>query len=441
MFINDKYEVIEILGKGGNGIVYKVKECESNRFLAVKETLLSEHGSRNSMEKEAEIMKMCFHPAIPVIIESFWNADRFYVVMEYVEGMTLKEYVVKWGKLSVKATLKYVGMVGDVLEYLHTRSQPVIYGDLKPQNIMITEDDRIRLIDFGSAVIGQCSKGDGGRGCYASTSYAAPEQIKGQITDERSDIYGLGALIHYLLTGEDPEMPPYKRRDLKECDITLPNGLCRVVNKSLREIKEQRYQTVKGMVDALQEFSGNGKKRKFLSRLRNGIEAFFFLGFAGFACQAVEYWQWGVDLDSNTPLITAMLFLLLFALWRGVTLRNTDRKNSYRMEKNIWKTDKQGIGLFLALFALGIWGMGIGVHAKEIRDVLPVVVYNESGHKVLWQDAGVNVLNGAFRGEIPEECFEPEGEYTITLTLEKERSKKILVRQFEVKTVKSSIEN
>ena len=440
MFINDKYGIIEILGKGGNGIVYKVKERGGGRLLAVKETLISENQSKRDMEKEAEILKQCFHPAIPVIIESFWRGNSYYVVMEYVEGVTLKEYVIKKGKLSVEDTLKYAEMVGEVLEYLHTRSKAIIYGDLKPQNIILAGDDKIKLIDFGSAVVGNCSK-DINNGCYASVPYAAPEQLKGQTTDVRSDVYGLGALIHYMLTGEDPEMPPYKRRDLRECDIALPEGLCRVVNKSLRDIKEQRYQTVKGMLDDLQRFTGKGKRRKFLSQLKNGIGAFFFLGFAGFGCQAFEYWQWGVKPDSNSPLITAMFFLLLFALWRGLTLRGTDRKNSYRMEKNIWKTDKQGIGLFLVLFAVGIWGIEIGAQAKEIRDVLPVVVYDEAGHKVLWRDGGSNVLQGAFRGEIPAECFESEAEYTITLTLENKRSKKILVKQLEVKTVKSSIEN
>lgn len=440
MFINDKYEVKEILGKGGNGIVYKVKERGGGRLLAVKETLLNEYDNKSKTENEAKILRMCFHPSIPVIIESFWKDCSHYIVMEYVEGMTLKEYVIKKGKLSVEDTLKYAGMLGNVLGYLHTRSKPVIYGDLKPQNIMITVDDSIRLIDFGSAVVGDCSRDNIANGCYASVSYAAPEQKKGQM-DERSDVYGLGALIHYMLTGEDPEMPPYKRRNLKECDIALPDGLCKVVNKSLRDIPEQRYQTVKGMVDDLQRFTGKGKRSKFLSQLKNGIGAFFFLGFAGFGYQAFEYWQWGVKPDNNPPLITAMLFLLLFALWRGLSLRNDDRKNSYRMEKNIWKTDKQGIGLFLVLFAVGIWGMGIGVQAKEIRDVLPVVLYDEAGHKVLWQEAGINILKGSFRGEIPAECFEVGAEYTITLTLENKRSKKIQVKQLEVKTVKSSIEN
>lgn len=439
MFINDKYGIIEILGKGGNGTVYKVRERGDGRLLAVKETHISENQNESDMEKEAEILKQCFHPAIPVIIESFWRGNSYYVVMEYVEGVTLKQYVNRKGKLSVEDAIKYAEMVGEVLEYLHTRSKPVIYGDIKPQNIMITGDDRIRLIDFGSAVMGDVSNDDV-NGCYASTSYAAPEQLRGQ-TDVRSDVYGLGALIHYMLTGEDPEMPPYKRRDLRECDIALPEGLCRVVNKSLRDIKEQRYQTVKGMVDDLQRFTGNGKRRKFLSQLRDGIGAFFFLGFAGFVYQAFEYWQWGVKPDSNPPLVTAMLFLLLFALWRGLAFGSGDRKNSYRMEKNIWKTDKQGSGLFLILFAVGIWGMGISVQAKEIRDILPVVVYDEAGHKVLWQDGGSNILHGAFRGEIPSECFESNGEYIITLTLENKKNKRVLVNKLEIKTVKSSIEN
>ena len=95
----------------------------------------------------------------------------------------------------------------------------------------------------------------------------------------------------------------------------------------------------------------------------------------------------------------------------------------------------------LILLAVGIWGMEIGVEAKEIRDALPVIVYDESGHKMLWEDNRINELVGCFRTELPEECFEVGKEYNITITLEDKKTQKILVRQFEVKTVKSSIEN
>ena len=437
MYINEKYEVLEILGKGGNGIVYKVRECCGKRILAIKEVLLGDGEDALSKEKEAEILKKCFHPGIPVVVDTFTEDNRYYIVMEYVEGITLKEYVVKRGKLTVDKALEIAVEIGKILNYLHSRRQPVFYGDLKPQNIMVTEDGEVRVIDLGSAVEGSCRT----EGCYASVAYGAPEQLQGKGADARSDIYGLGAVMHYMLTGEDPELPPYGRRNLRECDIALPVGLCKVITRALDSKPGRRYQTIQGMQDDMQKFSKKEARRKFLMQLKQGIGIFFFIGFAGFAYQAFEYWQWGVGFEDNAPLITAMAFLALMALWRGIILSPVRGRNGYRIEKNIWKTDKKGIGLLITLFVVGIWGMEIGVQAKENRDALPVIVYDESGHKMLWRENSVNELSGCFRAELPGECFEHGKEYTITITLEDKNNQKMLVRQFEVKTVKSSIEN
>lgn len=436
MYINEKYEILEILGKGGNGIVYKVQESDG-RILAIKEVLLEPDENVRSKKKESDILRKCFHPGIPVVVDTFKEENRYYIVMEYVEGITLREYMIKQGKLSYDKALEIAIGIGDILNYLHSRSQPIYYGDLKPGNVMVTEDGQIRLIDFGSAV----EEGSKSEGCYASAAYASPEQLKGKGADVRSDIYALGAIIHYMLTGEDPQMPPYNRRNLRECDIALPQSICKLVTKSLNDKPERRYQTVKGMMDEMRRFSGKEKQRKFWIQLGKGIGVFFFIGFAAFAYQAFEYWQWGVDFESNGPLITAMFFLVLFALWRGLVLSNTGGSTRYRVEKNIWKTDKKGIGLLIILFLVGIWGMEIGVQAKEIRDALPVIVYDEAGHKVLWQENKVNKLFGCFRAELPKECFEPGKEYNIIITLEDKFTQKILVKQFGVKTVKSSIEN
>lgn len=451
MMINDKYEVLEILGKGGNGIVYKVKEKMSGRILAVKETVLHPGESRQKKEKETAVLQECFHPALPVVLGSFWQEERHYMVMEYVEGVTLKEYVQKRGCLSQEKTIKFAGAVGEVLIFLHTRNQPIIYGDLKPQNIMVTAEEQIRLIDFGTAEWEQGAtvkrkeafddKSLNG-GCYASPGYAAPEQLKGQKADRRSDIYSFGAVLHYLLTGEDPELPPYIRRDLKECDGALSIGIQRVINKCLRVEPEQRYQNVERILFDLKKFSQKEKRARLLWQGKQAVGALLFLAFAGFFYQAFEDLQWGLAWNENKEFIRSLIFLILGILWRVFMLGSWNlRRNSYRLEKNIWKTDKQGIGLFLVLFMLGLWGLEIGVNAKESVEPLPVTIYDESGYKLLWRENQVNPLAGAFRLEIPEECFEVGKHYDITVTLSEKESEKISVRRFEVKTVKSSIEN
>ena len=133
-----------------------------------------------------------------------------------------------------------------------------------------------------------------------------------------------------------------------------------------------------------------------------GIGVFLFMGFGGFLYQALELWQWGVDVGRNSPLLAAVFFLLLFVLWCGWVLINPGRKKCYRIKKKILKIDRGGVGLMVLLFIVGLWGMKIGVQAKEIRDKLPIVVYDETGHKVLWENEEINVLTGDFRSEIPK---------------------------------------
>ena len=438
MKIRDKYEVLEILGKGGNGIVYKVRELDTNRILAVKETKFSLEKRNGMAEQEARILQSCFHPSLPVVLDYFREAECYYMVMEYVEGITLKEYVQKHGRLPREKVLKFANKIGDVLLYLHNRKPLIVYGDLKPQNIMVTPEEEIRLIDFGTAK----QEREGKCGCYASIGYAAPEQLKGKAADVRSDIYSFGALLHYLLTGEDPELPPYGRRDLRECDSALSVGICWAVNKCLKEEPEARYQSMKRVLFDLLHFTKKERKKRLLWQGKQAVQAFLFLVFAAFFYQTFENWQWGVTWQENRALIPTAAFLILGCLWRGIMLSGVRNGNrSYHPEKNIWKTDKQGMGLFVILFTLGLWGLGIGVNAKEVTDPLPVIIYDESGYKLLWRENQVNPLSGAFRLEIPQNCFEEGRQYEITVTLSEQNSEKISVRQFDVKTVKSSIEN
>ena len=204
MMVDDKYEVLEIIGEGGNGVVYKVKEKSTNRILAVKEMRIGSEKAERDAKREAMILQTCFHPSLPVVLENFTKGEWNYMVMEYVEGITLKEYMSKHKKLPKEKVLYFAKKIGEVLLYLHNRQPSVIYGDLKPQNIIVTPEEEIRLIDFGTAggdkkdsFLGEKKRHDESeeRGCYASVGYAAPEQLRGCVADSRSDIYSFGARI------------------------------------------------------------------------------------------------------------------------------------------------------------------------------------------------------------------------------------------------------
>jgi len=316
-----------------------------------------------------------------------------------------------------------------------------VYGDLKPQNIMVTEEEEIRLIDFGTAQ-DHLEEGKMREGCYASPGYAAPEQKRGHTADWRSDLYSFGATLHYLLTGEDPERPPYGRRDLRECDSALPVGICWAIEKCMKEEPGERYQSMEQFLYDLRHFSKREKKKRILWQLKQSVQALLFLAFAASFYRFFENWQWGVTWQKNDAWMPTILFLLMGCLWRAYAMNGGKRWGAgYRLEKNVWKTDKRGVGLFVILVLLGVYGLSVGVNAGGAVTPLSVTVYDESGYKLLWPDNQIHSLEGAFRMEIPRSCFAEEEEYEITVTVTEKKTGKISARQFEVKTVKSSIEN
>lgn len=446
MVIGEKYEVLEILGKGGGGTVYKVLEKGLDRIMAIKETEPVSGAGKAVFEKETRILKECLHPALPVILDSFWQGERHYMVMEYVEGITLKEYIDRHGKMAWKQAVKLCMDLGEILSWLHTRNQPVVYGDLKPDNIMITKAGNVKLLDFGTAGWEE-EQEESGNGCYASYGYAAPEQKKGKKAEITSDIYSFGAVMHYILTGEDPCKPPYIRRKLRECDGALPKGLEKVINRCLKDQAAQRYSSVKSVMDAL----GKWKDREPLTRLLlwsrrlsgeilSGVSIYF-------GVLAVIRGKQGVAFAENEAWFECILFMVFALLWRFVTACSGSSKKTYRMEKNIWKTEKQGIGLFLLLALIWAGAAVPGVNAGKRDELLPVTIYDETGCKVCVQEQAVYPLTGAFRLEIPRECFEKEKVSEITVTLTTPDSQAVLVRQFKVcpgekeQSAKSSIEN
>lgn len=152
-----KYEIIKQLGQGTEGRVYLARNLHLDRLAAVKERIRKEEDPM----QEAKLLKELEHPGLPVIYDFFRQGDREYLVMEYVEGITLRDYLQKNGKADFDQAVKWAVELCDVLSYLHERGQAVIYRDLKPENIMIRPDGRIKLIDLGTALYesfreGQC---------------------------------------------------------------------------------------------------------------------------------------------------------------------------------------------------------------------------------------------------------------------------------------------
>jgi len=216
--LKQRYLILSRLGQGGMGAVYKAADTQlGDRFVAVKE--MSQMGldpqeiveAAGTFNREAHMLAgLPHHPHLPSIYDHFEDGGRRYLVMDFIEGETLEEYLsrVKGGRLPVEAVLNIGIQLGTVLGYLHNHHPPIIFRDLKPANVMRTTDGQLYLIDFGIArhfKQGQAKDTI----AYASTGYAAPEQYGKAQTTPQSDIYSLGATLHHLLSGSDPSQSPF----------------------------------------------------------------------------------------------------------------------------------------------------------------------------------------------------------------------------------------
>lgn len=215
--LKGRYHLLGRVGQGGMGMVYRAEDTHlGNRIVAIKE--MSAHGLSQAelaevtqgFQREALLLAQLNHPNLPHIYEQFSEGDRWYLVMDYIEGETLEVCLARapGGRLSVQETLQLGIQLATVLSYLHTRQPPIVFRDLKPANTMLTPDGRLYLIDFGIARLFKPGQSKDTTP-FGSSGYAAPEQYGRAQTTPQADIFGLGATLHQLLSGTDPSQTPF----------------------------------------------------------------------------------------------------------------------------------------------------------------------------------------------------------------------------------------
>src|SRR6266702_3422069 len=221
--LKQRYRIINQIGRGGFGAVYKAMDIQfGNRLVAIKEMSQSSLDLQeltkavDAFKREALLLAVLTHPNLPRIYEQFPDAGRWYLVMDFIEGQTLEARLDNAsGATSQPQGLPLQKVLGigiqlcTVLDYLHTRQPPIIFRDLKPANVMLTSHEHVYLIDFG---IARHFKPGQARDtiAFGSPGYAAPEQYGRMQTTPRSDIYSLGAMLHQLLTGNNPAQNPFR---------------------------------------------------------------------------------------------------------------------------------------------------------------------------------------------------------------------------------------
>lgn len=279
-----KYTVIRKLGQGGEGCVYLARDEDLQRLVAIKKMNQTEQGgeAEKRLMKEADFLQQLRHPALPIIYDLLWE-DAWYLVMEYVQGTSLSDHIMRSGYVQEEQACAWAEQLLDILGYLHTRRTPVIYRDLKPDNIIVCPDGHLKLVDFGAAYR-RSFDGEKERIMAATLGYAAPEQFgrqgsaehgerseelrAGQIgmgayADERSDIYAFGKVLYYMVTGADPAKPPYTSLSIRDYQPLLPNRLERLIRKCIQEEPSQRYQVV---ADVRRDLNRCGDRRSRLRR-------------------------------------------------------------------------------------------------------------------------------------------------------------------------------
>lgn len=251
----NRYKILGVLGGGGQGAVYSARDMnfEAKRMVAIKEMRYQSGDANvravalNTFQREANILALLTHPTIPKIYDFFDDSDnRFYLVMEFINGSDLEALLSKTKELPMDKIIEWAIDLCDVLHYLHSQPETIIFRDMKPANIMVDSLGKVRLIDFGIAkkfVSGVKNTMIGTEG------YCAPEQYKGDV-NPRSDIYGLGATIHHIVTRKDPriEQPfSFSERRIKDHNPTAPDFLQKILDRALEMDAKQRYQTCEEM--------------------------------------------------------------------------------------------------------------------------------------------------------------------------------------------------
>lgn len=267
--LDGRYEIREIIGVGGMAVVYKAYDNIDDRIVAIKilkEEFLANEEFRRRFKNEAKAIAVLSHPNIVKVYDVSFGDKLQYIVMEYIEGITLKEYIEQQKVVNWKEAVHFVTQILRALQHAHDKG--IVHRDIKPQNIMLLQDGTIKVSDFG---IARFSRGDTRtmtESAIGSVHYISPEQARGEITDDKSDIYSVGVVMYEMLTGQLPfqsdsavsvaimQLQQEAKRP-REINPEIPLGLEQITMRAMQKNPKNRYQSASEMLMDLDEFRKN----------------------------------------------------------------------------------------------------------------------------------------------------------------------------------------
>ncbi|MBK6088756.1 serine/threonine protein kinase [Ruminococcus difficilis] len=255
VIIDNTYQLTEYINRGGMSIVYLAENIRLGNRWAVKEIVkTNDEYNRlyiDALIHEANMMKDLDYPAFPRIVDIIEDDYALYLVMDYIEGKTLEEILFEEGPQPEERVIGWGVQLCDAMSYLHNQPSPIIYRDMKPSNVIMKPDGSLRIIDFGVARVFHPEKTND-TVALGTKGFAPPEQYVGQ-TDERSDIYALGATMRYLLTGVNPRSNEAVDYPALYAQMGLSDKMIRILDKCTAINPADRYQTDSELCEALTE--------------------------------------------------------------------------------------------------------------------------------------------------------------------------------------------
>ncbi len=257
--LHNRYRIVKLLGQGGFGAVYRAWDMHLNTACAVKENFETSDEAQRQFHREATVLSQLRHVNLPGVRDHFFVPGQGqYLVMDFIEGENLQEMMERTRKpIPEKQAIKWIGQICDAVEYLHSQRPPIIHRDIKPDNIRITPAGKAVLVDFGLVKV-YAPNTTTTKGARALTpGYAPHEQYGNGRTDERTDVYALGATLYTLLTGQPPaesiqRIPVDHLTPVRQLNSKISHQTAAAVHQALQIAPDQRFQTAAAFKNALQ---------------------------------------------------------------------------------------------------------------------------------------------------------------------------------------------